>query len=332
MASVVAERYIYLPSIFFSILVAFLYERYIRSINKENKIWVMILCFFIISAYAARTVARNEDLKSERQFWKTTLESSPNSPNAHNMMGVLYLRDGNIKRAISEFNIAMKLNPRFSQPYNNLGTLSSYIGEAQAINYLQKAIELDPNLADAHSNLGILYKEKGRIPEAMDLYHRAIELDPTHKKAYMNLGNLYMVIDKHKEAIELYKKALEIDPNYTQAYFNLGVAFNKANSNNEAIYFLNKALKTNPLYLRAYSKLGEIYINMNKNVEAIALFKEALKVDPKSSSFHFNLARLYFKVKEYNFAVLHCDKAKDLGYRIPSGFLNSLHPYRERKK
>src|SRR5262249_22484125 len=49
--------------------------------------------------------------------------------------------------------------------------------------YLLRAIEVDPSEPSAHSNLGILYKQLGRLDDALRHYDRAIELKPEYPEA-----------------------------------------------------------------------------------------------------------------------------------------------------
>lgn len=60
------------------------------------------------------------------------------------------------------YDKAIKLKPRFCDPYNNLGSTYAQLGRAEdAIETYKMALMLNPALADAHSNLGNLYKAQG---------------------------------------------------------------------------------------------------------------------------------------------------------------------------
>jgi tetratricopeptide (TPR) repeat protein len=49
------------------------------------------------------------------------------------------------------------------------------------------ARRIDPADAGAHNNLGVLYYQKGLIPEAIAAFGRALELDPKMQVAQANL-------------------------------------------------------------------------------------------------------------------------------------------------
>jgi predicted O-linked N-acetylglucosamine transferase (SPINDLY family) len=52
--------------------------------------------------------------------------------------------------------------------------------------YCDRAIESNPNYSEAYNNIGVLYRDEGRIAEAIQCYERCLELDPTSKNAAQN--------------------------------------------------------------------------------------------------------------------------------------------------
>jgi len=53
------------------------------------------------------------------------------------------------------------------------------------------ARRIDPSDAGAHNNLGVLYFQKGLVPEAIEQFTRALELDPRMQVAQRNLEIAY---------------------------------------------------------------------------------------------------------------------------------------------
>lgn len=220
-AALVAERYIYFPSVALSIFIAFLLE---KTVNFRK--YILPLLIFIVLAYGARTVLRNGDWKSADVFWRKTLEVSPLSARAHNSMALIYLKEQDWERAINECKRAIEIDPRHIDAYNNLGLIYKERGDKERSELaFKEALKINPRYASAWHNLGNLYNGLGNKEEAASFYKKAIELEPGLLKAYNNLGNLYIDIGKNKEAILIFKKALEIYPRYALAHFNLSVAY-----------------------------------------------------------------------------------------------------------
>ncbi len=70
----------------------------------------------------------------------------------------------------------------------------------------QLAIKLDPKYSTPHNDLGIIYEEKGLLEKAGEEYKKAIELDPNYAAAYSNLALLYEKQAKLSEALPYWQK------------------------------------------------------------------------------------------------------------------------------
>lgn len=193
----VAERYLYFPSISLSIFLAFFYEKYLkpmRGITAKNIALGFLI--FIIAGYAVRTVARNEDWKSPQEFWRQTVLVSDKSERAHNNMGDAYSQEGNTEGAIREFKKAIELKTNYADAYHNLATVDYNKGDLdEAIKFYQQAIKFNPKLFESQYNLGIIYLNTGAIDLAIKQLHTAKEIRPEDVNARTALN---MAINKKK--------------------------------------------------------------------------------------------------------------------------------------
>jgi len=62
--------------------------------------------------------------------------------------------------------------------------------------------------------------------------------------------------------------------------------------------------------------------------EAISEYKKALAINPNSAEAHTNLGAAYYYKGNYKLAIVHCDKAMELGFRVNPKLLELLKPYR----
>jgi tetratricopeptide (TPR) repeat protein len=62
---------------------------------------------------------------------------------------------------------------------------------ARVESLLQKAVHLDPKLGPAYLQLGILYSERGDLPNAIAAYQKAIEVNPGLEEAHFRLAQAY---------------------------------------------------------------------------------------------------------------------------------------------
>jgi tetratricopeptide (TPR) repeat protein len=108
------------------------------------------------------------------------------------------------------------------QFYNNRGIAYGNKGEYdQAISDFNKAIEISPRYADPYNNRGVSYSRKGKNDEAISDYSKAIEIDPKFVKAYHNRAWEYTLKGQYDRAISDLNKALEINPRDADTHNNL---------------------------------------------------------------------------------------------------------------
>ena len=74
----------------------------------------------VISLLSYRTIIRNNDWKTRASLWRSTVEVSPLSAKAHNNMGDIYGREGNLEMSAKSFKRATEINPKYSDAYHNL--------------------------------------------------------------------------------------------------------------------------------------------------------------------------------------------------------------------
>ena len=81
---------------------------------------------------------------------RAALESDPQSAEAHNTLGSLYLRRQDLLRARDEFTAAIRLDPKFAWGHYNLGlTFHQQKRDAEAAREFHAALEADPQFRAA---------------------------------------------------------------------------------------------------------------------------------------------------------------------------------------
>jgi tetratricopeptide (TPR) repeat protein len=188
--------------------------------------------------------------------------------------------------------------------HNNLGVIYLKLNRAdEALSEFQKALKLDPRYIDTYNNLGGVYNLKGDYERAVRFFRRAILLNPGYVEAYNNLANTYFKKELWDAAIELFRKAIAVNPNYANAYYGLGVAYNNKKMPDKAISYFEKAIKLDPLFSIAYFELGNIYIDKGMLDEAVYFFKKSVEIDPMFIAAYNNLGVLYFGKEMYREAL-----------------------------
>lgn len=158
---------------------------------------------------------------------------------------------------------------------------------------------------------------------------RTLKYSPTNAKIYNAMGARYNDNQKYQEAEEMFKKAISLDPDYVKAYYNLGVVYNNTGRIDEAIDYYKQTIAMQPTYLKAYLHLGELLSNTGMIKEALSVYKKLIEIEPNYGQAHYKLTMLYYNEKQYEWAVEHCDKAMQLGYKIEPVIIQILNKYRK---
>jgi tetratricopeptide (TPR) repeat protein len=94
----------------------------------------------------------------------------------------------------------------------------------KAIDQYEKAIKADPNFAPAYNSVAYLYAEEGDFVKAAERIKRFAELSPSNPNAHDSAGELLLWAGKFDEAIAETSKAIEQDPSFYFSYINQGHA------------------------------------------------------------------------------------------------------------
>ena len=141
---------------------------------------------------SAVDVYKSGDLTKAELLCKKLIEASPKVDFLYNLLGLILAGQGKIQTAIECYNKAIKINPNFAMPYNNLGLL--YVNHKfdykKAENFYKKSISLDPKILEAHNNLGSLYNTLNRFEEAIGCYKKAIFINPKIEYIHHNIANV----------------------------------------------------------------------------------------------------------------------------------------------
>lgn len=115
------------------------------------------------------------------------------------------------------------------------------------------------------------------------------------------------------------------EPKDAKFYIDRGIAYGEKGQFDQAVDDFTKALEIAPRSTGAYYNRGIAYMNKGRFDWAIDDLTKALEIDPKSAGdYYYNRAIAYYFKKEYDKSWRDIYKAQDLGYKIPSKFLENL--------
>ncbi len=309
----VAERFMYIPSIGFyavlALLAGKLYGSEVKWIGKSTAVFTGLL----ILAYCYVSVNRNVDWRNDFNLCSSTLECNPGSYRSINGLGLEYLRRGEYEKAIEKFEKVIELRPGYAIAHNNLAMAYEKSGFLEKAREIYERIKNTRYYADEiRFNAAEAEHKRGMYEEAIKGYKGVLKVNPGHSKTHNNLGCIYLGLGREEEAVREFERSVQTDPDYFEGYFNLGaVAVSKGNYE-KALRQFNRVLEIKPDYARARVSIGELYSAKGMTGRAIAAYKKAIEMDPELVDAYNNLGVVYNNTSRFDEALKVYRKAIEI--------------------
>lgn len=283
-----AERYLYLPSVGFVILMSLGIEKIYHigtNFKSVPKYSIVLILAVIIGLYSIGTIKRNYVWKDSYNLWVDTVAKTQDWYLPHNNMGLAHYNRGELDKAIKEYLIAISLKHDYAPAYNNLGNVYADKGQLdEAIKQYLTGLKFATTFVQVRIryNLGTVYAEQGHLEDAIEQYKLALILKSDLVEARNDMGIAYLKQGRLDYAIEEFKTALSLNPNYVLAHYNLGISYMKQGLLHEAKEEFEIAMKLDPNDADIHLNLGKIYYREGRLDEAIKEFQITAKLKPDS--------------------------------------------------
>lgn len=281
--------------------------------QKHITLWVILFVVFCGAAWAGTGQKEEAD--------------------KHYNEGITAFKNGNLDKAIQEFQRATELNNTDVMAFCWLGFAYMKKGQTtEAIPHFTRALQLNPKYELAHNNLGTAYWEVGKLLErsgqkdkateefnkAVASYEQAVALKPDYAEARFNLASAYLEMGKHKDAIQHFRRVVDqlrkqaqaqptnqaLRDSLAQAYYGLGQAYESIDQNHmaEAIGAYSKARDINAQDENYQLAFGLALYREARFKDAIAPLQEALRLNSHLASAHLALGMCFLKTGNYRAA------------------------------
>jgi len=225
--------------------------------------------------------------------------------------GANYAKRGNFEKAVELFDKAIELNPFYAQAFLYRGLARTELGYYEdAITDYNIALELDPGFSeqvhyfrgitkslnnDYHGSMKdlsiairlnpdfLVYLQRGKVHFSVNDYSMAIQdldisynLNPEYGKTLLYRGATLYYLGQYKAAIEDLLIAREKLPQNYKVYYYAGLAKIANENSYAAIENLNKCIELNPTFYKAYEARAKARINTG-NMAAAEADKEKSK-------------------------------------------------------
>jgi len=263
------------------------------------------------------------DLTSGRRQTLTSHETRVPAAKESYFRGQGYLQEydkpENIAHAISLFEEARNLDPRYGLAYAGLGEAywrkyentkqTEWIDSAQQA--CRSALMLDERLAAAHSCLATVHSGTGHYEEAIEEFQRALDIEPTNDDFTRELARAEEKLGKIEDAERTLRQAITLRPHYWANYNLLGRFYFNRGQYAKAADMFSEVTKLAPDSLYGYSNLGGAQIRLGLYSDAIPNFERSTAIRPTGLAYS-NLATAYFNKRRFLDAATAFEKATKL--------------------
>ena len=198
------------------------------------------------------------------------------NPMIRHYLGVVYLRKGELNRAIKEFKEAININPddlgshfKLAECYFKKGEFEKAIQEAKI------TLNIHPYNIRALIMLTDIYTRKGQYHKALEYIKKAVNVEPEDKELRLRYANALALVRRYDEAFKEYNYLVEKAPDDPGVYNGMGVTYFFINDFENAIKYLSKEIElhSNP---NSYYLLGIAYGRLTKYAEAVRYLEKCL--------------------------------------------------------
>ena len=162
---------------------------------------------------------QQQKLPQAEKAWKEAIRLDNKNARSHNNMGVLRSAEGKFVEALTEFQLASKLDPENPAYLVNMAaTMIELKQVANARTNLQRADKLSGKRIDVGA-LGAAYLAKldGHWDKVLQYTTMAITQNDDYTQAMLLKAEALEQLKKPEEALKMYQQALESDPNVKEA-------------------------------------------------------------------------------------------------------------------
>jgi len=176
--------------------------------------------------------------QKRKEYFLDRIETHETDANAHNTLGYIYWREGNLDDAIRELTRATDLNPDFVNAYatlarvfadagrfdeaeatwlavrerNPAGSMLSTVRRELRIVYLRRRLSYEPDSPSLNLLLGEIYARAARNVESAELLRTAAKANPGNLEIHVKLAGLYENLEFVEDALDTYRTLALLRP------------------------------------------------------------------------------------------------------------------------
>ena len=197
---------------------------------------------------ASLTYLALKDPAAAEKTLRATIEADPSRNDPYSMLGSIYVSQGRLDEALTEFEALAKKQARPIGPLTMLGLIFERQGKTDAaIKRYEDVLALDSRAMMASNNLAWLLAERGQdLDRALQLAQTAVSVRPEEPQVLDTLGWVHYKRNQPQQAIPFFQQSVQKSPNNAEFHYHLGLAILKTGDNVKGRASLQRALDLKP--------------------------------------------------------------------------------------
>jgi adenylate cyclase len=185
----------------------------------------------------------DQSRKRAAELAQKALSLDDNNPDAHSVLGLVYVLDGQFEIAIAEGERAVSLSPSSAIVALRTAVINMWFGRPQeAIMLAKKAIRLNPiPSAQDFDILGSAYRDSKQYEEAIATLKEGIVHYPEFVLSRHSLVTVYCAAGRYEEARAELQEILRIDPRFNLEQYTMRLPYKDRAVNERLLTDLRKA-------------------------------------------------------------------------------------------
>ena len=288
-ANVFSERYLYIPSLGFCMLAAWLVFQTLQSLPSRVRGSIGLSILALVSLlYSIQTIRRNGDWKNEFSLFSSAVAESPQSAQMRTSLAHSYLEKGMPVEAEREYLEAIRVGwerkppdkDQIANAYGGLGGI--YVGRGEYQKGLE-AVETGLKIGKFEikgAAYGIALLRVGRLEEGAQALYDYHVRNPNDEIVLDALGVIALSRHDYDKAVDYLQRAVKIVPDFGSARNNLGRTYLEMGKPQEALSHLQRAATLSPSDPIVQTNLGSALAALGRSAEARTFLERALALSP----------------------------------------------------
>ena len=280
-AGIIAERFLYIASLGFSIAVIYFLFKLLKvpadKPDTGKQVWKVPLALLVILIpFTAKTVDRNKDWNSQISLFSHDIQYLNNSAKAN------FIYATTLKTQLIE-NLKEGGNRNDAEPQ-----------VAKIISLLEQTVKVYPGYFEAWNSLGEMYTMmKNDNEKALEYFSRTVKEKPTFAAGWYNLGYIHFQKEDFPQALNNFRMAATLDTSDLKTLSNLAMCYNKTGQLDSAVSTNEKIIRSKPKVIIPYINNASFYLSRQDSVNAVIWLEKAAVVKPDNIKVVAVLARYF---------------------------------------